>query len=181
MAKFKTTTAILQILSLHCVDVIVVWNSRIAIENHNADTSHSKTRNTPITRPIIITTDFSWWVLEDTWWLKRICFATMHADRLCLRTWNIIDIKQSIKKTLARNSKKHTKPNIRDEQEAILSAHASIWSVEVPQRHFLWIVYVHYQHLQALFWSWMTYIGCYVPQTCSLRYRGISTMKVRLL
>ena len=27
----------------------------------------------------------------------------------------------------------------------------------------------------------MTYIGCYVPQTCSLRYRGISTMKVRLL
>ena len=24
-------------------------------------------------------------------------------------------------------------------------------------------------------------LGCYVPQTCSLRYRGISTMKVSLL
>ena len=31
--------------------------------------------------------------------------------------------------------------------------------------------YGHRQHLQAVFWSWMTYIGCYVPQTCSLRYR----------
>ena len=46
---------------------------------------------------------------------------------------------------------------------------------------FLWIVYVHYQYLQAVFWSWMTCIGCYVPQTCSLRYRGICTMKVSLL
>ena len=43
------------------------------------------------------------------------------------------------------------------------------------------IVYVQYQHLQAVFWSWMTCIGCYVPQTCSLRYQGISTMKVSLL
>ena len=46
---------------------------------------------------------------------------------------------------------------------------------------FLWIVYVQYQHLQAVFWSWMTFIGCYVPQTCSLRYQGISTMKASLL
>ena len=28
------------------------------------------------------------------------------------------------------------------EKEGILYAHASIWSVEVPQRQFLWIVYV---------------------------------------
>ena len=28
------------------------------------------------------------------------------------------------------------------EQEGILYAHVSIWSVEVRQRHFLWIVYV---------------------------------------
>ena len=67
------------------------------------------------------------------------------------------------------------------EQEGILYAHASIWAVEVPQKHFLWIVYVQYQHLQAVFWSWMTCIGCYVPQTCSLRYQGISTMKASLL
>ena len=67
------------------------------------------------------------------------------------------------------------------EQEGILYAHASIWAVEVPQRHFLWIVYVRYQHLQAVFWSWMTCIGCYAPQTCSSTYRGISTMKVSLL
>ena len=67
------------------------------------------------------------------------------------------------------------------QQEGILYTHASIWAVEGPQRHFLWIVYVQYQHLQAVFWSWMTCIGCYVPQTCSLRYRGISTMKVSLL
>ena len=56
------------------------------------------------------------------------------------------------------------------------------WSAtERPQRHFLWIVYIQYQHLQAVFWRWLTCIGCYVPQTCSLRYRGISTMKVSLL
>ena len=60
-----------------------------------------------------------------------------------------------------------------NQQEGILYAHASIWAVEVPQRHFLRIVYVQYQHL--------TCIGCYVPQTCSLWYRGISTMKVSLL
>ena len=59
------------------------------------------------------------------------------------------------------------------QQEGILYAYASRWAVEVPQRHFLWIVYVQYQHLQAVFWSWMTCIRCYVPQTCSLRYRGI--------
>ena len=52
---------------------------------------------------------------------------------------------------------------------------------EVPQMRFLWTVYVHYQHLHAVFWSWMTYIGCYAPQTCSLRYQGIFTMKVNLL
>ena len=46
---------------------------------------------------------------------------------------------------------------------------------------FLWIVYVLYQHFQAGFWSWITCIGCYLPQTCSLRYRGITTMKVSLL
>ena len=67
------------------------------------------------------------------------------------------------------------------EQEGILYTHAWMWAVEGPQRHLLWIVYVQYQHLQAVFWSWMTCIGCYVPQTCSLRYRGISTMKVSLL
>ena len=39
------------------------------------------------------------------------------------------------------------------EQEGILSAHASIWAVEVPQMHFLRIVYVQYQHLQSVFWS----------------------------
>ena len=33
----------------------------------------------------------------------------------------------------------------------------------------------------AVFWSWMTCIGCYVPQTCSLRYRCISTTKISLL
>ena len=38
--------------------------------------------------------------------------------------------------------------------------------------------YVQYQHWQAVFWSWLTCIGCYVSQTCSLRYRGTSTMKV---
>ena len=38
------------------------------------------------------------------------------------------------------------------QQEGILYAHTSICSVEVPQRHFLWIVYIHYQHLQAVFW-----------------------------
>ena len=67
------------------------------------------------------------------------------------------------------------------QQEGILYTHASIWAVEGPQRHFLWIVYIQYQHLQAVFWGWMTCIGCYVPQTCSLRCRGISTMKVSLL
>ena len=67
------------------------------------------------------------------------------------------------------------------QQEGILYAHASIWAVEGPQKHFLWIVYVQYQHLQAVFWSLMTCIGYYVPQTCSLRCRGISTMKVSLL
>ena len=67
------------------------------------------------------------------------------------------------------------------QQEGILYAHASICAVEVPQRHFLRIVYVQYQHLQAVFWSGMTCIGCYAPQTCSSTYRGISTMKVSLL
>ena len=47
-----------------------------------------------------------------------------------------------------------------DQQEGILYAHASIRSVEVPERNFLWIFYGHRQHLQAVFWSWMTYIGC---------------------
>ena len=58
------------------------------------------------------------------------------------------------------------------EQEGILYAHSSIWSVEVRQRHFLWIVYVDSlnRHLQAVFWSWMTYIGSYIPQACSLRW-----------
>ena len=67
------------------------------------------------------------------------------------------------------------------QQEGILYAHASIWAVEAPQRHFLRIVYVQYQHLRAIFWSRMTCIGCYVPQTCSSTYRGIATMKVSLL
>ena len=62
-------------------------------------------------------------------------------------------------------------------QEGILCAHPLTRHEGIS----LWTVYVHYQYLQAVFWSWMTYIGCYVPQTCSLRYRGISTMKVNLL
>ena len=33
------------------------------------------------------------------------------------------------------------------QQEGILNVHASIWAVE-----FLRIGYVHYQHLQAVFW-----------------------------
>ena len=37
------------------------------------------------------------------------------------------------------------------QQEGILYAHASIRPLEEPQRHFLWIVYVHYQHLQVNF------------------------------
>ena len=40
---------------------------------------------------------------------------------------------------------------------------------------------IHYQHLQAVFWSWMTYVGNYIPQACSLRYWGISPLKVSLL
>ena len=44
-----------------------------------------------------------------------------------------------------------------NQHEGILYAHASIWAVEVPQRHFLRIVYVQYQHL--------TCIGCYIPRT----------------
>ena len=34
---------------------------------------------------------------------------------------------------------------------------------------------------RLFFWSWMTYTGNYVPQTCSLRYRGIFPLKVSLL
>ena len=50
MAKFKTTTAILQILSLHCVDVIVVWNSsrklqRRYIPQQNKKHSYHKTHH----------------------------------------------------------------------------------------------------------------------------------------
>ena len=81
----------------------------------------------------------------------------------------------------SRSKEKPSLESLPREKEGILYAHALIWAVEVLQRHFLCIVYVQYQHLQAVFWSWMTCIGCYVPQTCSLRYRGISTMKVSLL
>ena len=41
-------------------------------------------------------------------------------------------------------------------QEGILCGHPLKWHEGIS----LWIVYVHYQHLQAVFWSWMTYIGC---------------------
>ena len=40
---------------------------------------------------------------------------------------------------------------------------------------------IHYRHLQAVFWSWMTHIGSYIPQACSLRYSGISPLKVSVL
>ena len=40
---------------------------------------------------------------------------------------------------------------------------------------------IHYRHLQAVFWSWMTYIGSYIPQACSLRYWSISPPKVSVL
>ena len=41
--------------------------------------------------------------------------------------------------------------------------------------------FIYYQHLKALFWSWLRYIGSYIPQACSLRYWGISPLKVSLL
>ena len=68
-----------------------------------------------------------------------------------------------------------------DEQEGILSAHASIWSVEVHQTFS-----VNYLRSIPVFAGCFlelndTYMGCYVLQTCSLRYRDISTLKVSLL
>ena len=35
--------------------------------------------------------------------------------------------------------------------------------------------------MEGLVFGILRYIGSYVPQTCSLRYRGISPMKVSLL
>ena len=42
-------------------------------------------------------------------------------------------------------------PPAREYDPRTLYAHASIWSIEVSQRHFIWIVYVHCEHLQAVF------------------------------
>ena len=70
-------------------------------------------------------------------------------------------------------------------QEGILYARASIWAIEVPQKDhrgiFCELFTFSTSICRLFFWSWMTCIGCYVPQTCSLWYRGISRMKVSLL
>ena len=70
------------------------------------------------------------------------------------------------------------------EQEGILYAHASIiYGLLKCHRGIFCELFtlIHYRHLQAVFWSWMTYIGSYIPQACSLRYWGISPLKVSLL
>ena len=45
-------------------------------------------------------------------------------------------------------------PRTKEQQEGNLYAHASTYGLKiVPHRHFLRIVYVHYQHLQPVLWS----------------------------
>ena len=56
--------------------------------------------------------------------------------------------------------------------------HASIWSEEVPQRHFLRIVYV-YTSIGCLFsGAECRILGAMFDKGVLLRHRGISTMKV---
>ena len=56
--------------------------------------------------------------------------------------------------------------------------HASIWSEQVPQRHFLRIVYV-YTSIGCLFSGDESRIlGAMFDKGVLLRYRGISTIKV---
>ena len=72
---------------------------------------------------------------------------------------------------------------IPNQQKGNLYAHASIWSEEVLEKHFLRIVSIYYTFttsICSLFSGaeWRILFWSYIRQTCSLRYEGISTINV---